>query len=106
LNLIRKKYNQQKKRDLKNLDPQTFEKSQSPKTKLRTIEPIALRHAALFAVTTGDKAAKLMPILSSLPMHSDTDAQPKLLHFSGAPNEATTFMAESHDGEERSEREH
>jgi hypothetical protein len=66
-----------KKRNLKNLDPQTFEKSQSPKTKLlRAIEPIALRHAALFAVTTGDKAAKLMPILSSLPMHSDTDAQP------------------------------
>jgi hypothetical protein len=58
------------------------------------LELIALQQTAVFFVTIGDKAAKLLLHLSPLP-----DAQPQrctaiknLFHLNGAPNEATTSI--------------
>jgi hypothetical protein len=56
------------------------------------LKSIALRRAALFAVTIGDKAAKRLPSPSPIPIHSHTDAQPGLLILNSAPNEATTSI--------------
>jgi hypothetical protein len=68
--------------------------------------PIALQQAAIFLVTITDKAAKLVLHLSPL-----SDAQPQRCTARSAPTQQCPqgsdeiHLAESHDGEERFERE-